>query len=320
MIKTITGKIIENKKRLSYNDDLTFLFTDNLDELCLCADKIRRHFMQNKISLCTIINGKSGGCSENCKFCAQSSFNSANSNHHGFLSSEEILNDCKKRDIKEINFYSIVTAGKRLTANELVNAADTYRLLTKNCNINLCASHGLLTYEEFKMLKSSGVKRCHANIETSKNYFPKICTTHSYDDKIKCIKAAQKAGLEVCSGGIIGMGESWNDRIDMALTLSELKVNSIPINILIPIKGTPFEDLKQLTEDEILRTIAIFRFINPETEIRIAAGRGIMSDFGRKAFLSGANAAITGNMLTTTGTTISQDIELKKELEKYKGV
>lgn len=258
MLKKITEEIIENKKSLSADDDLTFLLTSNLNELCSCADKIRQHFLSNKISFCTIINGKCGKCGENCKFCAQSSHHIANVDHYDFLSSEEILLDCKKRDIEEINFYSIVTAGRNLTTKELEHAADTYKLLSKSCNINLCASHGLLTYEEFKLLKSSGVKRCHANIETSRNYFPKICTTHTYDDKIQCIKSAQKAGLEVCSGGIIGMGESWQDRIDMALTLSELQVNSIPINVLIPIKGTTFENLKLMTEGEILRTISIF--------------------------------------------------------------
>lgn len=183
--------------------------------------------------------------------------------------------------------------------------------MQKECsNIELCASHGLLTEEQFRELKASGVFRYHANIETSRRFFPQICTTHTYDDKIACIKAAQRAGLSVCSGGIIGLGENWEDRIDMAFSLQELGIESIPINVLIPIKGTPLQNQKPLSEDDIIRTIVIFRYINPTAYIRLAGGRTLMQDSGRHAFHSGANAAITGNMLTTSGNNIKQDLEM----------
>jgi len=176
--------------------------------------------------------------------------------------------------------------------------------------MELCASMGLLSKEQLERLADSGVVRYHENIETSRRNFPNICTTHTYEDKIRTIKAAQDAGLSVCSGGIIGMGETWEDRIDMAVSLSELGIQSIPINSLIPLPGTPFGDLPQLTEDEILRTVAIFRFINPTAHIRLAAGRSLCENDGEKAFCSGASAAITGNMLTTSGSTIASDRQM----------
>ena len=163
-------------------------------------------------------------------------------------------------------------------------------------------------------MKAAGVERCHCNIETSRRYFPEVCTTHTYDDKIDNIRRAQEAGLDVCSGGIIGMGENWEDRIDMAVSLAELGIGSIPINVLRPIPGTPFEGMTAMSDEEVLRTVAIFRYINPTAWIRMAAGRGQFTEGGRELFESGANAAITGDMLTTTGTSMADDIEMFKKL------
>lgn len=189
-------------------------------------------------------------------------------------------------------------------------ALQAYRAMKEECKVELCASHGLLSQEDFNRLKEAGVGRYHANIETSRRNFPNICTTHTFEDKLEVIRRAQAAGLSVCSGGIIGMGETWEDRIDMAITLSELGIKSIPINILRPIPGTPLEHQAALSEDEILRTIAIFRYINPTAMVRLAAGRNSMEHSGERAFRSGANAAITGDMLTTSGNRISEDQEM----------
>ena len=189
-------------------------------------------------------------------------------------------------------------------------ALRAYRAMKKECKVELCASHGLLSQEDFNRLKEAGVGRYHANIETSRRNFPNICTTHTFEDKLEVIRRAQAAGLSVCSGGIIGMGETWEDRIDMAITLSELGIKSIPLNILRPIPGTPLEHQAALSEDEILRTIAIFRYINPTAIVRLAAGRNSMKHSGEQAFRSGANAAITGDMLTTSGNRISEDHEM----------
>jgi biotin synthase len=187
-------------------------------------------------------------------------------------------------------------------------------MLREECSIKLCASHGLLEEDAFRALKDSGVTMYHENIETSEQNFSNVCTTHTYEDKTNGIRLAQKAGLTVCSGGIIGMGETFQDRTDMAVSLAELGITSIPINVLVPIKGTVYENVDPLTEDEILRTVAMFRYLNPTAAIRLAAGRILMEDSGRKAFRSGANATITGDFLTTSGNHIEEDKKMLKQM------
>lgn len=215
---------------------------------------------------------------------------------------------------KGVHRFSIVTAGKVLDGDDFEKALSAYRRMNEECDIGLCASHGLLSEEQFQRLWDSGVRMYHSNIETSRRNFPNICTAHTYDDKIACIRRAQKVGFRICSGGIIGMGESWEDRLDMAVSLSELKVDSIPINSLMPIKGTPLEEEKQLSAQDILRTVAMFRYINPTAEIRLAAGRNLMEHSGEAAFRSGANATITGDMLTTSGSDIQSDMKMLSDM------
>lgn len=301
---------IINGRRLCRDDDLGFFITCELDGLCEGADMLRRHFCASHADLCSIINGRSGRCSENCKFCAQSAHHCTGIEEYGFLDGQKILDECLYNEKKGVHRFSIVTAGRTLAGEDFEKALNAYRLLKSESKVELCASHGLLTQEQFYRLKEAGVQRYHANIETSRRNFPNICTTHTFEDKLECIRRAKNAGLEVCSGGIIGMGETWEDRIDMALTLSEVGVRSIPINALIPIKNTPLENLQRISENDILRTVAIFRFIVPQADIRLAAGRDLMSDCGRRAFLSGANSTITGDMLTTSGNKILQDIKM----------
>lgn len=268
----------------------------------------------NHVDLCSIINGKSGRCSENCKFCAQSARHRTGINEYSFLDEEKILAECRHNAEKGVHRFSIVTAGKVLDGDDFEKALSAYRRMNEECDIGLCASHGLLSEEQFQRLWDSGVRMYHSNIETSRRNFPNICTTHTYDDKITCIKRAQKVGFRICSGGIIGMGENWEDRLDMAVSLSELKVDSIPINALMPIKGTPLEEEKQLSAQDILRTVAMFRYINPTAEIRLAAGRNLMEHSGEAAFRSGANATITGDMLTTSGSDIQSDMKMLSDM------
>lgn len=305
-MEKLTEEIIAGK-RLTRADNLEFLLTVNLKELCAGANKIREELCGQKVDLCTIINGRSGKCSEDCKFCAQSAHHNTGIKEYAFLDPDVILEDCKKNEANGVHRYSIVTAGRSLTSADFDKAIQAYRMMNEECSINLCASHGFLTEDEFKRLKEAGVTMYHENIETSKNNFHNICTTHSYEDKINEIKLAQKVGLKVCSGGIIGMGETWEDRIDMAISLSELGVVSIPINVLMPIKGTPFGNLERICHEDILRTIGIFRYLNPTAYIRMAAGRNYFTDGGTKIFQSGANATITGDMLTTVGNNTKQD-------------
>ena len=305
-IMKLAKEIIEGK-RLTRADDLSFFEEVDLEELCQVANEIREKLCGNEVSLCSIINGRSGRCSEDCKFCAQSGHHHTEVINYAFLDVDEIVTDCKKHADKGVHRYSIVTAGRTLKGADLEIVCKAYKKMKEECEIELCGSHGLLDEEAFRALKMSGVTMYHENIETSKRNFPNICTTHTYEEKIECIKLAQSLGFKVCSGGIIGMGETFEDRIDMAVSLAELGVNSIPINALIPIKGTAYESLKALKEEEILRAVAMFRFINPQAYIRLAAGRILMEDSGKKAFLSGANATITGDLLTTSGNNIEED-------------
>lgn len=305
-IEKLTREIIEGR-RLTREDDLSLFIDTGLKELCKGADHIRKALCGEQIELCSIINGKSGRCSEDCKFCAQSAHHHTRIEEYSLLDSDLILEDCKRHAGKGVHRYSIVTAGRKLSEEDFKKVCGTYRKMKAECNIALCASHGLLEEDAFRALKESGVSTYHENIETSKRNFPNVCTTHSYEDKISSIRHAQKAGLNICSGGIIGMGETFEDRVDMAVSLSELGILSIPINALVAIKGTPYETFEPLTEDEILRTIAMFRFLNPAAKIRLAAGRILMEGSGRTAFRSGANAAITGDFLTTSGNNIEED-------------
>lgn len=305
---------IINGKRLKRGDDFSEFITGDLKEMEKGADKIRDAFCGDKVDLCTIISAKSGKCGENCKFCAQSAFHHTSCDVYDFMDEDKIFEQAKSNQAEGVDRFGIVDSGKGPTPEDFEKIIHVIKRMHKELNIELCCSLGFMTSEQFHRLHEAGVTAVHNNIETSRRFFPHICTTHTFDDKIANIKRAQAEGLNVCSGCIIGMGEDWDDRIDIALTLNELDVSSIPINSLMPIKGTALEDRPRLTEDDILRTIAIFRYINPTKELRLAGGRALMSDNGRCTFTSGASASITGNMLTTSGSTIKMDREMLTEL------
>lgn len=312
-IAELTQKIIAGY-RVRREDDRAMFMDAPLEELQEGAHRLQQQFCGNHIDLCTIVNGRSGRCGENCKYCAQAACHKTGVETYPFLPQEEIIAHAKANQDAGANRFSIVTSGGALSGEEFEKALDTYRAMRKSLTIDLCASHGLVTRSQLRRLREAGVTSYHHNIETSERYFPQICTTHTYADRIRTIKAAQAEGMCVCSGGIIGMGETWEDRFDMAFALQELGIESIPINSLMAIPGTALEHLAPLSGEDILRTVAIFRFINPTANIRLGAGRKLLPENGATAFLSGASASITGNMLTTSGTTIAQDMELLKEL------
>ena len=286
-----------------------------LAPLCQAADEIRRAFCGNAFDMCTIINGKSGRCSEDCKYCAQSAWYATTADSYPLLSTEALLEQAAYNDDKGVPRYSIVTSGRCLNQQEVDQVCDSIRTIKQNTKISVCVSFGLLHEAQFRQLKEAGVSRIHNNLESSRRYFASVCSTHSYDDKLEAIAAAKRAGLTVCSGGIVGLGETMEDRIDLALTLRELGVKSIPVNLLNPIPGTPYENNKRLTNDDLCRIVAVFRFLLPDAFIRLAGGRGLLPDKGRQCFCSGANAAISGDMLTTSGITIEQDFQLLRELQ-----
>ena len=311
---TLAQEIIDGR-RLTRADDLSYFLTCNLTELCEGADRIREARIGEKVDLCSIINGRSGKCPEDCKYCAQSAHNHTNCEVYDFLPEEDIVAACRVNEQEGVDRFSIVTAGKALTGEEFEKAIHAYETMHRECKIDLCASMGFLNAEQLHRLHEAGVTSYHHNIETSKRNFPNICTTHTYDMKIETLKLVKEEGMCACSGGIIGMGETWEDRLDMAISLAELGIDSIPINALMPIPGTPLEGQEQLSEADILRTIAFFRYINPDANIRLAAGRALLTNDGETAFQAGASATITGNMLTTVAcATIRSDRNMLESL------
>ncbi len=285
-----------------------------LDELCSAADEIRAHFCGNGFDLCTIVNGKSGRCSEDCKYCAQSAHYQTHVEEYSLLGTDEIVRQAKHHAEQGVLRYSIVTSGRKLGDADISQVCESIRAIKASTDIEVCVSFGLLDEAAFRKVKAAGASRVHCNLESSRSYFPTVCTTHTYDEKIETLQAARRAGLSICSGGIMGLGESMEDRIDMALTLRELGVKSIPINFLNPIPGTPFSDNAPLSDEEKRRIVAIYRFVLPNTSIRLAGGRGLIVDKGEGCFRSGANAAISGDMLTTAGITVETDLQLLDRL------
>ena len=302
--KVLRGEQIDRQEALQ-------LWASPLSRLREAADEIRRRMCGDGFDLCTIVNGKCGRCSEDCKYCAQSAhYQTACEQTYPLLSGEKLLEGAKHNERQGVLRYSIVTSGKRLSDQEIEQVCESIRRIKEETSIEVCVSFGLLGEEEFRKIREAGASRVHCNLESSAGYFPQICTTHSYEEKIQTLNAAKRAGLSICSGGILGLGETVEDRIDMALTARELGVKSFPVNLLNPIPGTPYEKRKPLTNEEACRCVALFRFLLPDASIRLAGGRGLVGDKGKACFLSGANAAISGDMLTTAGITVETDMEL----------
>lgn len=262
------------------------------------------------------MNAKSGRCSENCRYCAQSAHFKTNADVYPLVSKEVALEAAKEVEVEGAHRFSLVTSGRGLQGKEeeLDKLQEIYRYLKENTDLDLCASHGICSKEALQKLKDSGVKTYHHNLESSRRFYPTICTSHTFDDRVNTVKYAHEVGLQVCSGGIFGLGETEEDRIDMAFDLRELRVHSVPINILTPIPGTPLENNKEIDPKELLKDIAIYRFILPKVSIRYAGGRVKLGEYAKLGLEGGVNSALTGNFLTTTGNTIESDKKMIKEL------
>lgn len=305
-LKDLADKIIDGYEITK--EEALELYDAPLDELKESASKITSHFFKEAIELCCISNGKCGKCSENCKFCSQSRYYNTEIQQSVLKSVDEFFKEAQANDKRGVHRFSIVTAGVRLSKAELKTIAQAYKKISSELKISCCGSLGLLDYDDFVMLKESGLNRYHNNLETSPNFFKEICTTHTMKQKEDTIALAKKAGLEICSGCILGMGESVEDRVDIALELRKLQVDSTPINILNPIKGTPLENRPTVHPDEVRRTIALFRHVLPKTVLRLAGGRLIIQKYFTDLYKYGINAEITGDMLTTAGLTVADDI------------
>jgi len=272
------------------------------------ADALRRHFRGNRFHLCSIINARSGNCTENCRFCAQSARYQTGVSTYTIIDRERALLIARDNDVHGVDRLSLVTSGHSVDEITLRQLAELYAEIRQKTAMDCCASMGFLDPDRADQLLAMGVSRYHCNLEANKASFPKICTSHSWQDKVNTLKIAETARMSLCSGGIIGMGESMNDRIDLALELRSLGVKSIPINILTPIAGTPLAHLPPLPLEEVLTTLAVFRFINPDAVIRMAGGRQQLGQNQYQCFAAGANGAIIGNFLTTTGSSIERDL------------
>jgi biotin synthase len=280
-------------------------------DLLVQANTLRRRYKEDGIFTCGIVNAKSGRCSEDCAFCAQSGHHNTHIKVYALMPKDQIVARAKALAASGALRFSIVTSGFQPTRAELATILEAVAAIRSQTDLEVCASLGTLTETMAKALYQSGVSNYHHNLETARSYFNQICTTHSYDDDINTLILAQKTGMRVCSGGIMGLGETWAQRIELAFTLKELKVDSIPINFLNPIAGTPFEHRSLIAPMTALKCIALFRIVNPLKEIVVCGGREVtLKDFQSWVFLAGASGLMVGNYLTTRGRNIETDMEM----------
>jgi len=297
--------------------DVDYLLHAPLLELVTHADKVRRESKGCEFELCNIVNAKSGLCGEDCKFCAQSAHHSCNVPTYPLKRGNEILKAAEDAREMGADHFGIVTSGNRLGEEELDSLAEAISDIRDKVGIRICASLGALRACELSALKDAGLSRYQHNIETSRRYYTHIVSTHEFDQRLTTIQAAKKVGLEVCSGGIIGMGETWQDRIDMAMLLKKLNVDSVPVNLLVPIAGTAMGSLEPISCVDAVRTICIFRIILPKAAIKVAAGREtILKDFQSLAFVAGANGMLIGGYLTVGGRSPAEDHKLVAQVQE----
>ena len=313
-IEQIKEKILDGGT-ITFEEALKLMEIDEKDEAVLAcfyqaANEIRKKYAGNKVDLCTIMNAKSGKCSEDCKYCSQSVHYTTGVEEYDLLNYDKILERALEMEKEGAHRFSLVTSGRGVDGEDFEKLLEIYSKLKQDTNLKICASHGIISHEQAMRLKDAGVSMYHHNVETSSTYYGEICTTHSYQDRINTIENVQKAGMELCCGGIIGMGESVEDRVKMAFEIKELGVKSIPVNILNPIKGTPLEDTETMMPVEALKTMALYRFVIPDCYIRYAGGRMLLGDLQEIGFRAGVNAALVGNYLTTIGSKIEDDIRI----------
>lgn len=308
MIEQLKLKVL-NGHKLTYEEAVELSKTENKQQLYDAADEIRAHFCGTTMDLCSITNAKSGRCSQDCKWCSQSRHFKTNVEEYEIVDKDEAVKEAVENAQKGVKRHSLVTSGRRVYDKTLDNLIPIYKEIKQKTDISLCASMGLIDKAQLERLRDEvGIEHYHCNLETAPSYFSQVVSSHTQEEKILTINWAKELGIKVCSGGIIGMGETMEHRIELACKLQELDVQSIPINILTPVDGTPLENATPLTEEEILTSIALFRFINPKANLRFAGGRLQIKNFQHKALKAGISAALTGDYLTTTGSNVEEDV------------
>ena len=308
---------MENFENYTKSDYLK-LYERPLDELIEIANKITKDNFDNTVEACSIISAKTGKCQENCKYCSQSAHNHAEIECHPLMDVETVKKAALSAKENGATRFCIVTSGRVPEGEDFEKIIEMIKEVASIDGLHCCASLGLLSEEQIKRIKEAGVERFNHNLNTSENYHKQICTTHTFQDRVNTIKMIKKNGIEACCGGIIGMGETRDDRIDLALALKELNPKTVPINILNPIKGTPLENYEdKIDEEEILKTICIFRIILPKALLRYAGGRTsrLSKDNQKLGMLAGINSVLVGNYLTTLGSTPQEDKKMFEELD-----
>lgn len=294
--------------------ELLRLYNLDLDELLKLSSK----YVKDEIEFCSLINARNGKCSQNCKYCAQSSYYRTHIDSYPLVKIEEVRKAALDARSHKASRFAIVTSGKTPDESDFDKMLEMIKEINKIEGLNSCASIGILNEEQAKKLAQSGLKRFHHNINTAKSYYPEVCTTHTWQDRLDTCKLVKKYGMELCCGVILGMGESVEQRVEMALELAEIQPNSIPINILMPIPETPFENyLDKIDEENVLRTLAIFKIANPNSILRFCGGRMRLSEENqRKALNTCVEGIMVGNYLTTIGKNPDDDIKTVEELGK----
>lgn len=310
-------KPLGEKEKIMNKEELLKLYDMDLEELISKAEKVTKEHFKNEVEVCSIISARTGKCGENCKYCSQSIHNHAEIACHPLMEVEEVRQAAIKAKENGASRFCIVTSGRSEGGDDFGKILEMIKAVASIEGIHCCASLGLLNEEQIKQIKEAGVERFNHNINTSKNFHKEICTTHDFEDRVKTVKMIEENGIEACTGVILGMGESREDRIDMALSLAELNPKTVPINVLNPIKGTPLEGYEdRITEEEVIRTICIFRLVLPNAILRYAGGRKTrlskeMQELGLRA---GINGLLAGDYLTTDGVETKEDKKMLEEM------
>ncbi len=299
--RILSGKAINDEELLD------FVTNAPLHRLFFVASELRSRYRGYRVDLCAIVNAKSGRCAEDCKYCAQSVHYRTGVDSYGLLDVEEILQHAEQSKAAGAKRFCVVTSGRKPSSGELRQIALAISGI-RETGLFPCATLGILNREELELLKEAGLNRYHHNLETARSFFAEVCSTHSYDDKLMTIEAVKQTGLSLCSGGIFGLGESWKQRLEMALELKRISPDSIPVNFLIPIKGTPLGERPRLDPVEALRIISLLRIILPDKEIRVCGGRlQVLGEFNSMVFMAGADGLLVGNYLTQKGRRAEDD-------------
>ena len=288
--------------------------SDNIPEILFAATRMRQRYFRDRMTLCSILNAKGGACGEDCAFCAQSSFHRIDVEVFGLRTKETIIKAYRAAKKMPIAHFGVVTSGRALEGNDINRICEAIRS-SPDSDVGWCVSLGCLSKDQLRALKAAGLKRFHHNLETAESFYPTICSTHPYAQRLATVRAVKELGMEICCGGVMGMGESLEQRVELALALAKERVNSIPLNFLIPIKGTPLEKQEPMRPLDIIRSIAMFRMVNPQAEIQVCAGRVHLRDLQSMIFYAGATGMMIGPLLTVAGRNLGEDLQMLKDLE-----